>query len=297
MSDKNIVVLKENDFNLDFEIEDGTRKYVNLVLIPILNSLPASLRPYITKDKAADEVVKYRTSHYALDTVYQKGYNIYKPKKILEKLARKVWFNTNNAKAVRNRLKLVTYLIKKEAENVVKKKGKVKILSIAAGSARAVLDTVEHISQKDNVQVEALFMDKKESALEYSQNIAKEKSLLDRKNIKLSWIQGTAGTFLENLTEDFDIIEMVGLLDYFDDEKSLEIFKKVRERLTDELSAFVTANITPNKEEPFMSKFVDWRMTYRTPEQLKSLIENSGFSSCTVYHEPLKTHAVALAKK
>ena len=75
---------------LDYELETGLRRCVNFVLIPVINNLPVFIRPYVTKDKAADEVVENRTSHYALEILYQKGYNIKKPKKFIEKLARSV---------------------------------------------------------------------------------------------------------------------------------------------------------------------------------------------------------------
>ena len=91
---------------------------------------------------------------------------------------------------------------------------------------------------------------------------------------------------------------MVGLLDYFNDEKAVSIFKDIYSNLNSG-GAFITANVCPNVEQKFLTKIIKWEMIYRTAEQLCSLLILSGFkeSDIVVYYEPLKVHCIAVARK
>ena len=90
---------------------------------------------------------------------------------------------------------------------------------------------------------------------------------------------------------------MVGLLDYFNDEKGLEVFRQAYKTLKGE-GMFITANICPHREMRFLSKI--WpKMKYRKPKNLAWLLSKSGFSAdkIKILLEPLKIHIIAIAKK
>ncbi len=102
---KKIKIIKDKELNL--EINSLVRKLFNFFTTPILNILPVKSRALIKKsNKAVGEILENTTTHKALEVLYHKGKN-HSVKKIYEKLAHKVWFSTNNSKAVRNRLKIV----------------------------------------------------------------------------------------------------------------------------------------------------------------------------------------------
>ena len=95
-----------------------------------------------------------------------------------------------------------------------------------------------------------------------------------------------------------DIVEMVGLLDYFRDEKSVETFKQIYDILKKD-GLFMVGNIVPNKEQPFILKLGWPKMYYRQAEDLSRLLIESGFleKNGEIIFEPLKNHIVAVIKK
>ncbi len=284
------------------EYDTGIRALVNKFLIPILNSLPQSLRKIIVKDKAADKVVEERTSHSALETLYQSGFNVSRPKDFIQSLSRKLWFGTDNAKAVRNRLKIVTTLILNSIKKQARHKERINILSIASGSARAVLNAARCALDSDsNLSLNIVLLDKSEKALLYSRKLAEEYQLLQDDRVNIAWLQGNATQTVIDLfkqNQKFDIVEMVGLLDYFDNDKSISIFKEINKILNDN-SMFVTANIQPNREMRFVTKFVDWKMIYRTPHDMFELLVKSGFNpeNISLLNEPFNVHVIVMAEK
>ncbi len=289
----------DNNSNIDYEYEHGIRRIINIILIPILNTLPTRLRPHISKDRAADEVADHRTSHYALEILYHKGNNVSRPKYPLERIARRIWFNSNSAKAVRNRLRFVRHAITNHLRDRVTSGEKtLHVLSIASGSARAVLESVATIrSEYPDVSFRILLIDKKTDALAYSKQLAQELGLRDDAAVDISWQEGTAETSVKQLYNHgmrFDVVEMVGLLDYFDDEKMISISHHIRTILKPG-GMYITANVAPNKEQRFVTKFVDWKMIYRTHTDMHRNLIAAGFPEdniCLTY-EPLKIHIIS----
>jgi len=141
-------------------------------------------------------------------------------------------------------------------------------------------------------------LDKNPKAADYSRGLAEELKLSKNPNIEITWVTDTIGSFMKRTTEveKFHIVEMVGLLDYFDPEKSLQVFKSIKAKLFKD-GLFVCANINDNAERKFLTNFIGWRMDYKTAEELVEILVKSGFSenSVTASYEPLKIHSVTCA--
>jgi len=91
-------------------------------------------------------------------------------------------------------------------------------------------------------------LDKSLKAIELGKELAKEFRLYD--NFK--WVNDLAQNIKLYVADNSaDIVEMVGLLDYFRDEKSVETFGKIYDILK-EGGLFMVGNIVPNKEQPFI---------------------------------------------
>jgi cyclopropane fatty-acyl-phospholipid synthase-like methyltransferase len=175
----------------------------------------------------------------------------------------------------------------------------ISILSIASGSARAVIESINGLTPVAGQKISAVFLDKNPHALEYSKQSAQEYSLINRKDFSLSWINGTAETFLNSVIQNqFNVIEMVGLLDYFNDAKATSVFSKVR-GILESGGLFITANICDNPERVFMTRTIQWNMIYRSAEDLGNLLKNAGFADDEIrlYYEPLHVHVVAAMTK
>lgn len=292
---KNKIVVRK-DKHLKFEYNNIFKKLFNIILIPTLNILPIKSRRMITKtNDAVGEIVKNATNHKALEILYSNGKGSSKGvKNIYKKIAHVVWFNTNNSKAVRNRLKIV----KEELEKtLLEKDGKdINFLSIAAGSARAIIEVVDKI--KPTSKINFTFLDKNPEAAEHSKLfISKSEYLNNNNNFTFNWINDTVNNFLEHHDQKFTIVEMVGLMDYFNDEKALNVFKNIY-NILEEGGVFITANINHNSEKRFVTKAIGWPMVYRRAEELGILVHKAGFDheKMDIYYEPHKIHSIIKAQ-
>lgn len=284
--------------HLNLEQNSPVRAFFNLFLIPVLNSLPIKSRGLIKKsNKAVGDIVDNATNHKALEILYHNGYKK-DIKKMYEKVSNAVWLNTNNSKAVRNRLKIVNHEISSRLKELVASdKEEISIVSIAAGSARAVIEALEANSM-DNKNISVTFIDKSDSALEYSKTLLSTKEFSKQPNYAFKWISDTVNGFLDKNTEKFDIVEMVGLMDYFEDDKARTIFQKINNSLHNE-GIFVTANINNNSEKKFVTKAIGWPMIYRNAEHIGRLVHEAGFphTDIEVYYEPMKIHSIIIARR
>ena len=114
----------------------------------------------------------------------------------------------------------------------------------------------------------------------------------------LKWVVDTASNFPVHMAESPDIVEMVGLLDYFRYRKARKIFSLIFENLP-EGGKFITANIVDNEERRFITNLVGWKMIYRDPHELAHLALRSGFQreKIMVIREPLNIHTILIAEK
>ena len=289
-------LIVDKDPNLNYEINTVFKKMLNVFLIPVLNSIPPSFQKYIRKThKSAEEIIEHATTHQALEILYKKGDRKYS-KTLFHKFFHTVWFNTNNSKAVRNRLRLTKREIKQCIDTLITQRKDIHILSIASGSARSIIEVLTGIENPNDVSISVTFLDKNPAALEYSKHLAKE---LDT-TFNLTWVNSTVNSFFRNLstTQKFNIIEMVGLVDYFNNYKATSIFSSIFSHL-DTNGFLITANINNNSEQKFVTDAVGWNMEYRSAEYLAVLIAKAGFNSdkMRIYYEPLKIHCVITVSK
>ncbi len=294
----NFTVIIDKDKNLKYETNSFFKKIINLLFIPVLNSLPKSFKRLIEKsNKSAGEVIRNKTTYYALEVLYNNGTRL-NFRTYLENFFYKIWFQTNNAKGVRNRLKKTKREIKINLLSILENKEKVRFLSIASGSARGIIEVLNELDYELQSKIEVVFLDKSIHALEYSKKLVNLKGL--EKRVHFSWVNDTAGSYLRSLGEDkkFDLIEMVGLLDYFPNEKVLQIFNHIFSVLHDD-GVLITANINDNRERRFVTNIIDWKMIYRSGEEMMLLLKNSGFCKKNIisYYEPLMIHSILIAKK
>lgn len=298
------IVMVDNDTLQQYEINSIVKRIFNLFLIPILNVLPVSFNRIVKKtNKEAEEVIRTARSHHAIEILY--NYHPYKIKNPIQRFFYYVWFNLNNPKAVRNRLKLVT----REVRNAIKRldcsNSNIHILSIASGSARAIVDalfvteTLDHLELVDN-NIHVTFLDKNQHACEYSKNLIQKQQWEKRYDFR--WINDTASSFplhfKNNEWKTPDIVEMVGLLDYFNDEQVTKILSLIYTNLING-GILITANIKNNKERRFITNVIGWKMIYRDPIKFLELMVTAGFKkeNIRIIYEPLKIHFVVVAKK
>lgn len=232
------------------------------------------------------------TNWRAMDELYN-YYERIEAYKGVEKFLSKYWMGMENAQAIRNRAKIV----KKILEKTIKKQlhigdKKIKILSIASGSAQPLLETIAGLDQVEQNKIEITLLDRDETAIEHS------KVLAEKYNISSNIIMvNKATTYLEETfsKSTFNIIEMIGFLDYRPHEKAIDLMRRIKGLLKKD-GVFITCNVCPNKEKFFLDWVLLWPMIYRNEGQFKEVLRKSGFDldNIQIIFEPHRVHQLAI---
>lgn len=283
---KNETTFVDNDPSLNYETGGVFYSTISRIIGWLLSVLPKkSLRKAIATSERADKVRNKATSHEALELMYEGPKN---EGGIISNIGSRFWFRIRNTRAVRNRLKLVKKIIGTCFTNM--EKDKIYVASLGAGSARAVLEEVK--KQESLRKFEVYLVDLNPTALECGRNLSISlgiKSHINYVNEKV----GTGLSIFNNL--NFDVVEMVGLLDYFDDIKASAVIKKIKQHLNSK-GFLITCNIVDNAEQKFITNVVDWKMYYRYPDDMIRLMKGAGFNEPIVVNEPLLIHAIAIGE-
>jgi len=206
------------------------------------------------------------------------------------------WMRIENAQALRNRAKLVKKIMLEEIKNKLNQRGqkKIKILSIASGSAQPLLEAIACLNKARQKLLEVYLLDADKSALDHSKFLSNSYGL----SCSITCFNCKTTSLSELFSgNSFDLIEMVGFLDYRTREKAIGLIKKIKGLLGNQ-GVFVTANVMPNKEKFFLDWVLLWPMIYRNEKQFKDVILNSGFkeNNTEVIIDPLKVHQLAVCR-
>lgn len=198
----------------------------------------------------------------------------------------------SNARAIRNRL----LLVKGEVKEVIKKAGQrkniVNLLSLGSGSARAIFEVAEMLNEQPRVRIKLIDMSR--NAIEFSKELARKYNINH-----VEWHRDYAQN-LERYCKNFhpDVVEMVGLLDYYPHEYAVDLVAKIYKVLSPG-GWLVTCNIRRNFESPFVTKSINWPLIYRSPKELADILLKAGFpvEGLKLIYEPLVIHGLAIAQK
>ena len=236
--------------------------------------------------------MKENAMHWkALDIAY--NYKFKKKNDFTTKIT-DFWLKIRNAKAVRNRLKLVKNKLREEVNNILDGGAEIRLLSIACGSAQGVIEVMAEFKQK-GASIKAIFLDLDPGAIEYSKTMAQKAGIINQ----ITFVNKSAGD-LEAAVNEFKphIVEMVGFLEYRIKEKAIILIEKIHQLLVPGGVALIS-NVARNSERWFLSQVLNWPMVYRTPQQLAEVVIKGGFEpkNCEIVYEPLKIHGIAICKK
>ncbi len=176
-----------------------------------------------------------------------------------------------NAKAARERARIVANLVSRFIFSTAEEHP-VHIVSIASGSARAVLTGVKEAGRRVGIKL----IDSSEISLRYS-----SECLVAELGIEadVTCVLGNVKDISQHLEaeEMIDFAEAVGILDYFDDESTIRLLAQIKEHLA-EGGMLIASNIMDNPAREFLHTAVGWRaMRYRTVEEFVDLFLRAGF--------------------
>lgn len=287
----------------DLERHGVLASCVRVFSVPILNELPASwVKAMMTRtSQDAAAVVAKGGSTHALEAMYTRYHRTLLSRGLTNGLADLFWHHAvSQPKALRNRLRIVRQLVKAETTTLLRalqgRNGSepLRILSIAGGSSRSIIQTVVDLKTDGcDSDIHVVVLDKDQTALDAGARVAREAGV----SSCFQWVCGTARE-LSTLPPGtkFDIIEIVGLLDYFSDVRLVRLLSSTREAMNDG-GLLIAANVIPNSEMRFVHKTGWPRMVYRTPGAFRALFERGGFVKTEIIVEPLRVHCVARARK
>lgn len=198
-----------------------------------------------------------------------------------------------NGKALRNRLRLMKTLFRELLLSHSAKK-EIKVLSLASGSARGVVETLAELKDlKSSIRI--ILADQSKVALKFSKELATEFKVTEN----FTWINHDIFDLKNIVPENSqDIVEIVGFLDYLDQATAVAFLKDVHSVLSKGGSVMIS-NICNNPERRFLTEIVNWPLVYRDDQSLHAALADSGFkeSNIKILFEPFKIHVLATAKK
>ncbi len=257
----------------------------------------ATIFPYkwghklLIQSKKAEVIKTFSTQYRALEEMYNFTGKQLKPDWV--SLFDFIWLNQRNPRALRNRLRLFKKILMNEINQRSKSKKNISIVSLGSGSARGVVEVISEIDLS-LINIQASLVDRDINAINYSRELARKYGVGDNVNQHLLNIEDSYDLVSKKAP---DIIEMVGIVDYFDDEKIVRVFNKLYGILNSG-STIITSNINKNFEEKFISKTVKWRMVHRSPVEFFDILHETNFADdFEIIYEPLMIHGLGILRK
>jgi 3-oxoacyl-(acyl-carrier-protein) synthase/acyl carrier protein/NAD(P)-dependent dehydrogenase (short-subunit alcohol dehydrogenase family) len=199
------------------------------------------------------------------------------------------------SQSVRNRRTLMINEFKNLFETTPKKE--YLITAMACGPAQEVFDLFENKEIKETENVHITCIDIEERALAHVKNKAAE-----------SGIDGKIETLSANLffamdgDEDIDIplqhlMYSVGFIDYLEDKEIIKFLNWIYTKLEPEGYAVLGNISTDTTLRLFLDYVLDWKLIYRTPQDLERIFTKSKFRGCEVIIDDTGCQLFARAQK
>jgi len=189
-----------------------------------------------------------------------------------------LWQLSYNTRSVRARGLFVRSAVRYLLERSVREKATTNghepalVVSLGSGSASQFLTALAENGFKSGVQ--AILVDRDPRAL----SAGNENAQKLRVNWAVETRQSSVGFFLKGATE-LSLVEMVGLADYFGDQSLSHHCQMIYDALGQD-GIFLGANISSRDEYEYAHGAACWpRMFYRTEEEIRTILEQSGFQS------------------
>jgi len=200
----------------------------------------------------------------------------FRPWRLLWGLGDHLWQMSYNCRSVRSRGALTQSAISLLLQIITDTPGpreKLTIISLGSGSARQML----HAVAANNVHGDAINLILVDNDLQALERGRKNARLLGIEDI-VDRRETTVGRFLEDVEPaSVKLCEMVGLTDYFDDEKFHRYLDGIHHALAED-GFFLGANISSRDEASYAHGVACWpKMFYRTKEEILERIETAGF--------------------
>lgn len=168
--------------------------------------------------------------------------------------------------------------------------GDVHIVGIGTGPGFNVLEAMANANTE---RVFAYCIDKDPDAFAFGRSMAAKMGLDDR----VRYISGNA-VDLERLIDVVpQIVKMVGIIEYLNDDQVRDLFRVSRRRLAPGGTVLVNSMLSNHGVDRYLRRVFNWHLKYRSPERIMRLLEECGFSGFGLRSDPLGVYSVITASR
>ena len=284
---------------IKFECPSLLNKITHFILLPFLNSKIFSflLR---TISKEGKLVSQKPASALSMEIIYnmpKKSLFFVKSLKELNSIIfDRLLYQT---KALRNRLRIVTYLIKESLLNQLDKNDNIFILSLGGGSLRSIISAISELRRPDLIgKITIWNVDNDESVISLIEEVKREFHL---NNLRIKILNLNIKEFFKDFEKyvdnAFDIVELIGFLDYLPEEEVINCLNNIYSLLKNN-GILICSNIAPNNETRFLENLGWPPMYYRNIVDWVYILNKTYFKKATkIIKEPLSFHNIVYIQK
>ena len=161
-------------------------------------------------------------------------------------------------------------------------------LCLGAGPGHIITDAM----LKAEKPCHATLVDISNDAFEYGRRVAEEKGMLD----SVKFIHGDVRDVKDMLSDRVDVVKMIGICEYLQDDQIISIAEALREIMPNGSSIVFNSISKQHGTDRFFRRVFGLHMIHRTPQQLEELFEKAGFGDFVEFSEPLKVYHVIVGK-
>ncbi len=163
------------------------------------------------------------------------------------------------------------------------------VLCLGAGPGRIIIDALHEARRPSR----ATLVDLSADAFEYGLKLAAEAGVADR----VRYLQGDVRDVQQMLEVPPDVVKMIGICEYLDDELIVDIASAVAAVMPD--GAPIVFNSLSNRHgtDRFFRRVFGLHMIHRSPAQLQELMSRAGFGNFVSIPEPLRVYHVLVGRR
>ncbi len=235
------------------------------------------------------------TTSGALDVIYAASSRKFRKIRSLSDFMLWYWLKQPDGQAVSNRLRITYQAARSELERLIATgQTEIHFLVLACGSAQASIEAVAHVqAEHPEVDIRLTLVDLNFSSLRRAFRFGESRNTAHRVQI----IAGYLNEFLEDHTGSWDIVEMVGFLDYRSPASFHRTCEAVHAAVKPE-GLFIAAGICPSWWSFVVRWVINWpALIRRKPAVIESMLAKAGFTRREAKPEPHGIHHVVLCRK
>lgn len=191
------------------------------------------------------------------------------------------------AMALRNRKRLGAFLIARFIDQA--EDGPAHVLCLGAGPGQIILEALAQARRGAS----ATLVDRSADAFDFGRQLAARRGLADR----VRYVQADVRDLRQLLDGPPDIVKMLGICEYLDDQQVVTIARAAADVMPDR-SVIIFNSLSPaHGTDRFFRRVFGLHMIHRSPRQLQGLMAQAGFGDFLVHREPLGVYHVIVGRK